>query len=276
MVQRYTVVYRDARKSYCVVGGVFQPTNPFNDLLRAWHRIQGDYINVSLFGSLAPFALAALVCTWRRSRILLVLTALCVVAAFLAVCASNCPWQHYYNMFLSGAFFFLVVGVVAATPYLRAADPVVRVLVQVAMITSVALAVAPRVEAERAAFGTRTTPPPPRSNSWGTLDQVLARTTPQDRIVTSGAPLIYVQANRLSALRESGMLDPIMNFYVGDTDVERLRPLYDELVKNRPKIVILDPEFASAKVRYRAALWEPFLADQHYQKLSETMYVRPD
>jgi hypothetical protein len=47
-------------------------------------------------------------------------------------------------------------------------------------------------------------------------------------------------------------------------------------VKSRPKLVVLDPSYAHARPRHQRALWGPFLADHHYTKLTENIYLRPD
>ena len=47
-------------------------------------------------------------------------------------------------------------------------------------------------------------------------------------------------------------------------------------MKNRPKVVFLDPESAPRKVRHRTVLIMPFLDDYRYKKAAENIYLRPD
>ena len=61
----------------------------------------------------------------------------------------------------------------------------------------------------------------------------------------------------------------------GKTDEEKLRPLYDELVRHRPKIVFLDPEHGHRKHRHLAAAIMPFLTEFDYTKVNELLYLRP-
>jgi hypothetical protein len=110
----------------------------------------------------------------------------------------------------------------------------------------------------------------------GVFDLINKYTTPADRIVTNGNPILYVQVNRLAGVRESNFLDPVLSYYIGDTDKEKLRPVYDEMMKSRPKIVILDPSFGHARGRHHSALWAPFLADNHYKQLTDNVYLRAD
>ncbi len=80
----------------------------------------------------------------------------------------------------------------------------------------------------------------------------------------------------MAGVRESNFLDPILGYYVGKTDKEKLRPVYQEMLKSRPRVVVLDPSFLYARGRHQAALWGPFLAEQHYKQLTENVYLRPD
>jgi hypothetical protein len=276
VISRYTVIYRDPVQSYCVAGGVFQPTTPLNDLWRQWGALTRDYLNLPMMGFLIPFAAAAILYLRRRSWPLLAATALACLAGFLAVASSNCPWKHYYNMVLGGIFFALAVGLDAMTPHLRVIPRAMRVMIRLAMLTALVVTLWPRIESERKAYGTRSFPPTMVEPVPGIFEGVRKYTTPDDRIVTSGNPILYVQTNRRNGVRESTLLDPMLGFYVGATDEEKLRPVYDEMVKSRPKIVVLDPSLAHARPRHQRALWGPFLADHHYTKLTDNIYLRPD
>jgi hypothetical protein len=276
VMRRYTILYRDPVQSFCVAGGVFHPTTPLNDLWRQWCAVTGEYLNLPTMGFLIPFAAASIIYLRRRSLPQLGLTALACVAGFLAVTASNCPWKHYYNMLLGGVFFALAVGLDAMTPHFQAVQRPMRVLIRFAMLTALAIALWPRIDAERRTFGTRPVASAMVEPVAGVFEAVRKYTTPDDRIVTNGNPILYVQTNRLSGIRESNLLDPILGFYIGNTDEEKLRPVYDELVRSRPKIVVLDPSYAHARPRHNRALWAPFLANYHYTKLTENIYLRPD
>jgi hypothetical protein len=276
VIRRYTILYRDPVQSFCVAGGVFHPTTPLSDLWRQWCTVSSNYLNLPLAGFLIPFAAVTIIYLWRRSLAQLAITALACVAGFIAVAASNCPWRHYYNMVLGGLFFALAVGLDAMMPDFRLLARPVRVVIRVAMLTGLFIVLWPRLLSEQAAFGKRTFASPMIEPVPGVFDAVRKYTTPDDRIATSGNPILYVQVNRRSAIRESNLLDPILGFYVGNTDEEKLRPVYDELVKSRPKLVVLDPSYAHARPRHQRALWGPFLANYHYTKLTEQIYLRPD
>jgi hypothetical protein len=109
----------------------------------------------------------------------------------------------------------------------------------------------------------------------GVLEFVAANSSPTDKILTTGPPLIYMYSHRYGAVREI-ILDEFLMLYPGKTDVERVRGLRDELVKNRPKIVILDPLFEDRKRRHMDALFVPFFRDFGYQKVGDYYYVRPN
>ncbi|HVV53606.1 MAG TPA: hypothetical protein VHO06_28380 [Polyangia bacterium] len=276
IVKRYQVLYRDPVQSFCVAGGVFKPTTPLNDLYRQARALTEDFASVARMGFLLPF-LAALGLSTRRRTLPLVLLALVVLlTSFFAVIASNCPWKHYYNMFLAGVVFVVVVGLDLFEPHLARLSPTMRWMTRIAMLTGLAVAVWPRIQAERPLYGTRAVPPTMTEPAPGVFELIRKYTTPSDRIVTNGNPILYVQVNRIAGVRESNFLDPILSFYVGDSDEEKLRPVYDEMMRSRPKIVVLDPSFGYARARHHKALWWPFLTNNHYKRLTDNVYLRPD
>jgi hypothetical protein len=81
--------------------------------------------------------------------------------------------------------------------------------------------------------------------------------------------------HRPGAMREI-ILDEFLMLNPGNTDIERVRGLREQLVKNRPKIVILDPLFEDRRRRHMEALLVPFFRDFGYQKVGDYYYVRPN
>jgi hypothetical protein len=276
MIERYPVIYRDPVQSFCVAGGVFKPTTPLNDLYLQARALGNDYANLATMGFLIPFAAGLVLYTRRRSVPVLVGAVAALATSFLAVAASNCPWKHYYNMLLGGLFFLLAVALDLLTPHVRALRRTMLWMVRVAMLTGVFVAIWPRIEAERPLYGTRAFPPTMTEPAPHVFELIRKYTTRADRIVTNGNPILYVQVNRLAGVRESNFLDPILGYYIGDTDETKLRPVYEEMLKSRPKIVILDPSFGDARRRHQRALWAPFLANNHYKKLTDSVYLRRD
>ncbi len=275
-ISRYAVLYRDPVKSFCVAGGVWKPTTPLNDLWRQWTTLSNDYANLTSMGFLIPFVAGAAVFARRRTLPLLAGALLALFMSMFAVVASNCPWRHYDNMVLAGLFFVVAVGLDASAPAIAALSGRLRRLVRVAMLTALVIALWPRLAAEAPLYGTRPMPSAMVEPFPGAFELIEKNTTPADRIATNGNPVLYVQVNRLSAVRESNFLDPVLGYYEGETDEERLRPVYEELERNRPKIVVLDPSFPWARERHQRALWGPFLANHHYRALTPQVYIRPD
>jgi len=104
---------------------------------------------------------------------------------------------------------------------------------------------------------------------------LLKAVRPGDKILTTGPPLIYMYTHRPGAIREI-ILDEFLMLYPGNTDAERVRGLREEMVKNRPKIVILDPFLEDRRRRHTDALLVPFLRDFGYQKVGDYYYLRPN
>jgi hypothetical protein len=179
-------------------------------------------------------------------------------------------------MTMSGLFFFLVVGLDAMTPHLRSVDTYMRTFARLAVFGVVAVAVWPRIETEEDLYGTRKFPNEYVEPIPGIYEIISKYTMPEDRIFTTGMPALYVQANRLSAIRESAIVDEALGYYDGDTDAQKLSGLRAELEKNRPKVVILDPAYGHRKGRTNGVLMYPFLTANGYKKLTEYVWLRPD
>ena len=270
---QYMRLYRDPLQSYCVVLGRVHPTTPLNDLLRAIDQGVHEYFNLKTLGYLIPFAVVAVVCTARRSWLLLAALVVTLVLALYSVTASNCQWPHYYMLSFNGLFFGLIVGVDSMTAVVRSRRA--RRLVGVVLLVSVAVVSWPRYQVERLSFGTRTFRNFYRELVAGSFEVIAQHTTPADRIFTTGPPLIYPQTDRLSATRESTYVDEGLGFYDGKTDEEKLSGIRAELERNMPKVFITDPENANRKVRHDRALIHPFLTEHKYTEVRPNIWLRP-
>jgi hypothetical protein len=192
--------------------------------------------------------------------------------------------MHYFNMSMAGVIFVLCVGadsMTARTPEVpgeRGPHGFLTVgrLVRAGACTAALLLLVAHSGTE---FAKQRVTEYHRQ-AWqepipGVLAFIQQNTTPADRIFTTGPPLLYAKADRISAVRESNIIDEIIGSYDGATDEERLGPIRQELDRNRPKIVVLDPEHVWHKSRTYRTLVMPFLADLRYQKVRENLYLRP-
>jgi hypothetical protein len=275
-VRGYFTMFRDPQKGYCVLLGMFQPTGmgPLRDLPSQILRIRRDFFNVATLGSLAPFFFASVVFTWRRSRVLFFGSLIALLFALYGLTASHCYFSHYYLMAQAGLFFFLAVGVDSVGSKLATCRRDVRRFLQAAVFLSIFLVIWPRLENAPPAAVLKNRPlaePYP-----GLFEFIRTNSTPDDKIFTTGPPGLYVYADRVAAVRESSIIDELVPAMPGKTDVEKLRPLYEQLVRNQPKIVFLDPEHGHRKYRHLAAAITPFLTEFKYTKVNEMLYLRSD
>jgi hypothetical protein len=273
MVLGYAALYRNPSTSICVVFGRWTPSTPLHELKAQAKYIHAQFFNTSTIGYLTPFFVASVVFIWRQSRILFATSAATALLALYSVTATNCQWPHYYNMALSGMFLFFVVGADRMSAELLHASTIVRTCVGATLVAVIAMFSFPRVHSELHNWPYHFQPiwvPVP-----GVLEFVETNSSPGDKILTTGPPLIYMYTHRYGAVREI-ILDEFLMLYPGTTDAERVRGLRDELVKNRPKIVILDPLFEDRKRRHMDALFVPFFREFGYQKVGEYYYVRPN
>jgi hypothetical protein len=272
MVASYNAIYSDPKRSYCVALGIFHPTTPLNDLRIAWGKIRASFLNENVLGFLFPILIPGLIFALRRSWVLLVVLFCAAVAALWAAMATKCMWVHYYNMSMAGVIVLLVVGTDSMKDAIRNAVPSIRAGVGIAAVLLVGLHMLPDLDKQRAANHRREGWNEPQA---GLLAYIKANTTPSDRIFTSGPPFLYPQSDRISAVRETNIIDEILGSYDGATDQEKLRPIYLQLVKNKPKVVFLDPENGHRKNRHKQALLMPFLEEFKYKKINENLYLRP-
>ena len=121
----------------------------------------------------------------------------------------------------------------------------------------------PRVEAELHVTYVISTPP---LESPDVVKFVEENSAPSDTVFSTGWPGIYVDSNRRNAVKESTFFDAFLTLYPGNTDEERLAPMYQELVKSRPKVIYLEPELDYKRVRHLNALILPFIRTFGYQE----------
>jgi hypothetical protein len=284
LVRNYSVIYRDPKRSYCVALGVAHPTTPLGDLRVAWGKITLRFLNLSVLGYLTPIVVPGAIFAFRRAKLLFAIMVLALIGALWAFTATNCHWMHYFNMSMAGVIFVLCAGAdsMKARPAEEGgeggpsgpltAGRLVRAGACVAGLFLLVSHSGPDFAKQRSAEYHR--------QAWqepipGILAFIQQNTTPTDRIFTTGTPLLYAKADRISAARESGIIDDLLGSYDGTTDEERLRPIRQQLDRNRPKVVVLDPEHVWLKGRTYRALVLPFLAELKYQKVRENLYLRP-
>jgi hypothetical protein len=273
MVEGYAALYRNPSTSICVVFGRWTPSTPLQELKAQAKYIHEQFFNTATIGYLTPFFVASVVFLWRESRVLFAASAATALLALYSVTATNCQWPHYYNMALSGMFLFFVVGADRMNAELSHASTRIPRYVGALLVAMITIFSFPRVQSELRNWPYHFQP------MWvpvsGVLEFVAANSSPGDKILTTGPPLIYMYTHRYGAVREI-ILDEFLMLYPGKTDVERVRGLREELLKNRPKIVILDPLFEERKRRHMEALFIPFFRDFGYQKVGDYYYVRPN
>ena len=229
-----------------MAGGVFKPTTRFNDILIASSTLVNEYANLQTMGFLIPF-LSGLVVFHRRRELALGAGALMALfTSVFAVVSSMCPGGTTTTSCWRDCFSWWPSVWHASAAAIAAMSARTRWLVRIGMLTAVVIALWPRFNAERAVYGTRTMPSPMVEPFPGAFDLIRKNSAPGDRIATNGNPILYAQVGRLSAVRESNFLDPVLGYYVGQTDEEKLRPVYEELQRNRPELVVLDRALAGS------------------------------
>jgi hypothetical protein len=240
-----------------------------------WRRLRTPYFNAAHVGVFAPL-LVAPVALWRGQRRLAgALMIATVGAALYSVTIGRGFAPHYFIMAMAGTFFCAVVGAIALDGAARAAGPALGRWIALWWVAVAALWAFPRFSDEWSNRRAYKTPPSPVSQSE--VDFVRGHTAPGDRIWTLGDPLLYVYSDRLTAFREGIVIDELIDYYPGVTDVERVADQRRGLLANKPKLIVFGEDLVNyqRKQRYIQALVMPFIRDAGYVKLSDKFYARP-
>jgi len=274
LLRSYARIYKDPQHSYCVMFGRFTPVDALTDLRHQWHQIRDDFLNLTVLRYLAPFAALFLLFVPRRSFLVMLAALLSFAGALWATTASKCAWGHYYVMAMSGLFFCLLLGLDAIVQ--RIPSPRLNRVVGWVLLAGVLAPLAPRLDKEMDRSGKRSFADAYEESVPGVLSFIADNTKPGDRIFTTGPPGLYVQANRKSAVRESGIFDAVLYGYPGNNDEERLSGLRTQLEKNMPKVVLIDTQNEGFNEKHIRLLVRPFLTAQGYKKMTERIWLRPN
>ena len=273
LVRRYATMFSDPQTGYCVLLGSFKPTGRlFEDLPVQWRIMRQQFINPATLGFLVPFWAASLIFLPRRSWALLVSALVAMTVSFYGVTMTHCFFPHYYIMGESGMIFFLAMGVDALGRRLSFGHPGTRLWAQSAVFLAMAVHVWPRIDA--VSHLALLDAPRPAEPAPGLFDFVHANSGPADKIFTTGPPALYVLVDRLPAVKGYPVIDELIPAMSGGTDEEKLRPLYEQLLNSRPKIVFLDPENGHRKRRHLTSAIMPFLSTLNYVKVNDNLYKR--
>ena len=252
------------------------PKNPAGGVMAEyWRRLRGPYVNAGHIGVFVPLLVAPLALWGRRRSIVGVAALAAGAAALYGVTIGNGFAPHYFIMAMTGTFFCAVIGAMALDVYARQAGVAMTRWNSATWVVIALLGTYPRFSDEWIKFSDYKPVPPPVSHSE--IDFVRSHSAPGDRIWTLGDPLLYVYSDRLTAFREGIVIDELIPYYPGNTDEQRLSGQREELLHNRPKLIVMgdDPVSYQRKQRYIRALVSPLLRDAGYIKLNDKFYARP-
>jgi hypothetical protein len=240
-----------------------------------WAHLKGHLLKMDYLGPLVPFFLAAGFGVRERiiTRVALAAT---IVGSMYVVGLGRCYFRHYYMLAVAGLVLWVIFGALALSDQLRAAPRRTHVFV----VALLAIFVLPRIgdryeseskkEYEANDFIGHGSDVPAED-----IDFVTKNSAPADRLFTNGPPGLYVFANRRSVVRESAFLDEFIELHPGNTDVERVAPIRQQLMANPPKVIVLDPHYQERRKRHLNALIRPFIKELGYREVGPRYYVRP-
>jgi hypothetical protein len=269
LIRAYPRIFRDPKTSYCVALGI---AHPDDGIAVAWQHLRAVFFNQATLGYVAPFAIAGALFGLRRSSWLFLSMVAATLGGLWTAVSTNCMWIHYCVLSMCAVLYVLVVTADSLRAPLASAPRGMRIGVSALAVAIVGAVLGPKLVREYATQYERVPWVEPQP---GLLAFIARNTQPNDRIFTTGTPALYARANRLSAVVQTAIIDEVLPSYPGSTDEERLRPLREQLVKNRPKVVFIDPEHEFRKVRHLRALILPFLSEFNYRQVNARLFVRP-
>jgi hypothetical protein len=238
-------------------------------------RLRTSYFNAAHVGVFIPLFVAPLVLWERRNRPAAIAALVTCAAALYGVTIGSGFAPHYFIMAMPGTFFWAVIGAIALDVYSKGAGVAMSRWIGATWVAIAFMSTQPRFSEEWKKYPDYKPQPPPISS--GEVDFVRAHSKPGDRIWNLGDPLLYVYSDRTAARREGIVIDELIQYYPGDTDEQRLAGQREELLANRPKLVVFGQDLVNyqRKQRFMHALVEPFLRDAGYVKLNDRAYARP-
>ncbi len=267
-------LFGDPQHSYATSLGIFQPKGPLADALFSWQKVRTIFFNVKVLGHLSLFGVAWLIFTPLQSWPLFLMSVATLAGGLYSTTIGHCFWGHYFILAQCGVAFAAAVGTISLSTRLNQIGPPIRVFLGVAALVAVLIPVWPIIAGYQITNGWDAAPM--RGEPFRKVRAFIAQNTlPTDKIFTTGAPSLYVETDRIDAARIVRS-DELLDVLPGNSDREKARDLFDELVAGRPKVVFLDPSAAARNRRYVESAILPFLQENHYQRAGTDLYIRPD
>lgn len=260
--------YPEFAERYCRAIGVFQPTTFMGDLKRSLLTLHNVLINWHSLKSLSPFLASGIASCLilRRAGSLMALAA--VIGGLYSITLGHCFWRHYFVMvfaplaLLSAAGADLITDRVMNTKYAWSA----RAILMIILVATVGPGVRQEIGKEY--------PVPGHWFSPELVQFIRETTSPTDRIFTAGEPGIYAFAGRQSALANGIYTDEYLDFSPGP-DEEDVGPVLAELMRKKPKVVLLQTVLPDRKKRYFKALFLPYIRTMGYREIDPELFVLP-
>ena len=266
-------LYLPFAKKICITYGAWHPAGFWADWAERWRRLTASLVNFGALAMAVPLLVASAV--FGRGRQWLAIAAAWAVAAggLYAVTLGGCFYEHYFMLGMAGFFFLMAFGLrQLAAPY-ETSSKRWRLFVGLSLALIPAWHLGPPLAAQLDAKYTASTQP---LEDPGIVEFIKQNTAPSDTVFSTGWPGIYVDSDRRHAVRESIFLDAFLDLYPGATDQERVAPIYQELVKSRPKVIYIEPFLDYKRVRHMDALVLPFVRAFGYTKVNDHVYLRPN
>jgi hypothetical protein len=265
--------YLPFAKTICVTYGLWKPAGFWADWAARWTHLTKSLINVGRLGVAMPLLVAAVAFGRGKGWLGLCAAWAAVAGGLYAVTLGGCFFEHYFMLGMGGLFFVMCMGLCQLAATFDSLSRRWRMFVGLSLVLAPAWQLWPRFHAERDIHYAASNPP---LEAPEVVQFVKANSAPTDTVFSTGWPGIYVDSDRRPAVKEDTFFDAFLGLYPGTTDEERLAPIYEELVKSRPKVIYIEPFLEHKRVRHMNAMVLPYIRAFGYRQITDHLYLRPN
>jgi hypothetical protein len=269
-----TAVQRISRlgNTACVKFGVWTPGTFWENWARNYDRLTAGLYNFGWLIGACPLLFAPIFLSRRRFVFTSIFAGCAVLAGTYTTTLGGCFFPHYFMLSMVGLFFFMIIGALLLSKVMGTMSRRPRVYLAMVLLLIPGWWLWPRFARERDSHYKPAAP----FDSPELINFVKEHTAPNDTIMSTGLPSIYLLTERRHATADVIFYDALTDLYPGENDEQRFQLIYEQMLKHRPKVIIIEPFNDHKRQKHAEALWFRYIKEFSYQKINDHLYLRPN
>lgn len=265
--------YRPMAANFCMDIGRFPRVTGFAVIRECLSMLHGSLYNGGHLAFIIALWIAS-VClphrlAWPTRGIVLAVAGGAALAGMVAISIGYCFWKHYFLLGATGLLLPAVIGAEGATHYLLKQRLWIRASALAALAVLFVFVGWPTcltvIRETRSGL-----PLDPLA-----VQTIEAHSKPGDYILSTESPYIYAATNRRSPLGVCGLIDVVLP-YTAAIPMLRLDSLREQLEEHVPKVCYFASWMRPRQQTLHKLLFDPFLAEHHYVRVSDRLWYLPD